>query len=291
MSLLPPAAADAGMHHGWPHWPTIPGWPHPDKDKDKDKDKEKNKNACDQGNTGIAYNALSFGATGCFTATRAFNGNSTNEFGRGVGLAGNARGLVSLDVVFASYGCSVSGNYVTGCVTTPGATFEHPITANIYSLGNLTTPIATVTQDFAIPYRPSADNERCTGDYAGAWFNAQGGPNLPGSVPEGGRCQFSVGKVLTFSFPAGTTLPDQVVWTVTFNTTEFGHHPIGGGAACYPNCPYDSLNVGATNFPNAPYAGTDLPPADTAYASTGRPAGPLGPISFAYRPLGAITTR
>ena len=42
--------------------------------------------------------------------------------------------LQSLTVLFASFGCSVSGQWNTGdCVTAPGSTFTHSITANIYA--------------------------------------------------------------------------------------------------------------------------------------------------------------
>ncbi|WP_157171750.1 hypothetical protein [Nocardia higoensis] len=251
---------------------------------------------CDKGNTNLAYNALSFGALNCLAASLGFEAQATNEFGDAVGLAGTARQLASMQVLFASFACGTSGHWNTGdCVTASGATFDIPITAKVYSVGNLTTPLATVTQTFSVPFRPSADNTNCTGTNAGKWFNPNGAPNLSGSLPNGGRCQNSIATILTFNFPAGTTLPDQVVWTVSYNTTHYGYSPVGEGAACYSTplgCPYDSFNVGATDFPNAPYAGTDLPPANTAYSSTGQPPGPLTQFDIGtFRPLGAITTR
>jgi hypothetical protein len=47
------------------------------------------------------------------------------------------------------------------CVTTPGDTYNVPITFNVYNVGTgnvVGTQIVSVTQTFAIPYRPSADN-------------------------------------------------------------------------------------------------------------------------------------
>ncbi|MEN3533527.1 hypothetical protein AAH991_00290 [Microbispora sp. ZYX-F-249] len=143
-------------------------------------------------------------------------------------------------------------------MTAPGATFSHPITANIYAVDNSTgTPrpgplLATMTQTFNIAFRPSADPVNCTGANAGKWFN-----------PDTGVCQNSIQQLLTFNFPAGITLPSQVIWTVAFNTTHYGNPPIGDGAACFSSpvgCGYDSLNVAAFTYPGAPYTGTDVDP-------------------------------
>lgn len=137
----------------------------------------------------------------------------------------------------------------------------HPITANVYAVADCSgTPcpgalLATVTQSPTIPYRPSKDPVKCTGANAGKWFD----PLAPG----GGQCRNYITTVLTFPFPPGTTLPNDVIWTVAFNTTHFGAAPIGTGAACFGGpggCPYDSLNVAAQSFPGQPYAGIDVNP-------------------------------
>ncbi len=148
----------------------------------------------------------------------------------------------------------------------------------------------TTTQ--TIPYRPSA-NSTCPANNGpapagAAWFNPQ--------AVGGGACQNSIGTVLTFSgftAPGGGTvssLPNDVVWTVAFNTSDFGVQP-QRPQACntgpdnnFPGladggCPYDSLNVGdngntgGLNNPtsyidNAPYAGTDTTPASAYLSST-----------------------
>jgi len=60
------------------------------------------------------------------------------------------------------------------------------------------------------------------------------------------------------------TLPNAVVFGVSYNTTHYGPNPIGEGAACYTSsggCPYDSLNVA---LGPAPAVGSK-PFADTAY--------------------------
>lgn len=225
---------------------------------------------CDRGASNIAYNAMPYGVTNCYRAALGFEANAINEFGDGVGLAGSGRHLSTLQVMFADYACESGGG--TSCTTTPGATFTHPVTANIYDVNNLAVPIATVTQTQTFPYRPSADPVRCPQNPT-QWYN-----------PARGACSSSIGTVVTFRF-SGQTLPDHVVWTVAFNTEHYGYHPIG-----VPG-PYNSLNVGATSFTGAPYAGTDLDP-DIAYLSYGSPPSPLIPDTgwSAYRPLGAITT-
>ncbi|MFJ3335559.1 hypothetical protein [Streptomyces sp. NPDC086766] len=234
---------------------------------------------CNRGASDMAYNAMPYGVTDCYTAALGFEAQSVNEFGDEVALAGTGRRLDTLQVMFASYACQ-SGSWTSRCTSAPGATFDHPITANVYAPDDLTHPLATLTRTVTFPYRPSSDPANCPRNPS-QWYN-----------PAGNRCQNSIGTVVTFDF-SGQTLPDQVVWTVAFNTSHSGYDPIGT-AACSTEpggCPYDSLNVGATSFPNAPYAGTDVDP-DIAYLSTPPITGTLRPDSgFAdFRPLGAITT-
>jgi hypothetical protein len=244
---------------------------------------------CDHGDSSVAYNAMPFDVVNCLNPGVAFEANGWNEFGDEVGLAGTARTLVSLKVDFQSFACQ-SGHWNTGdCASAAGATFTHPITARIYDPSNLTTPLATVPVTQTIPYRPSADTSgHCTGTDAGKWFNPQ--------APGGGACQNSIATVLTFTFPAGTTLPDQVIWTVAFNTSTAGYNPIGT-ATCQTDpggCPYDSLNVGDHSLPNAPYAGTSLFDTNggSAVGSKGQPPSPLGNFTpdDNGRPLGEIIT-
>jgi hypothetical protein len=258
---------------------------------------------CNQGDTTVAYNAMPTDVVNCLNPALGYEATSTSEFGDEVGLAGTARGLVSLKVDFQSFACE-SGHWFDagGCTSTPGATFTHPITAKIYDPGNLTTPIAWVTQTQTIPYRPSS-NATCPANSGpapagAAWFN----PLAPG----GGACQNSIATVLTFNFPAGTTLPDTVVWTVAFNTTHFGAAPIGEAASCFGTsggCAYDSLNVGAKTYSEAPYAGTDTDPAGAvldsdwtgAYCDNGLSG--TGTLRFDtgcwtnFKPLGEIITQ
>ncbi len=260
---------------------------------------------CNAGLTTPAYNAMPTGVVDCVNPALGFEATATSEFGDEVLLSDTApRTLSELQVAFASYGCSVSGHWNTGdCVTTPGATFTHSITASIYgaSIGGVPGALlARVTQDQVILFRPSADSVNCTGTDAGKWFNPAG--------PSGGVCQNSIIEVLTFTFPSGITLPNQVIWTVAFNTTHYGYTPIGQGAACFSSaggCGYDSLNVADKTYPGAPYAGTDVDPngaflnskSATEYCDGG--AGGTGFLRLDtattgcwadYKPLGRIIT-
>jgi hypothetical protein len=261
---------------------------------------------CNLGDTTVAYNAMPFGVVNCLNPALGFEATSTSEFGDEVGLAGTARDLVSLKVLFASFACQ-SGHWNTAdCTSASGATFTHPITANIYAVDTSTTPqspgalLATVTQTKAIPYRPSAD-PTCPANAGGApagaaWFNPQ--------APGGGACQNSISTVLTFNF-AGDALPDDVIWTVAFDTTHYGSSPIGESASCFGGvggCPYDSLNVGAKSYSGAPYAGTDNDPNGAFLSSTWTGAycdngvGGTGSLRLdtgcwtGFRPLGEIIT-
>ncbi|MDJ0382716.1 hypothetical protein [Streptomyces sp. G-G2] len=222
--------------------------------------------ACDFGGRapGTVYSAIPTNFPACDPApSEAFEAQQVSEFGDEVGLSSTGN-LRSLTVDFQSFGCGTSGHWYSGdCVTTPGATFTHPITANIYAVDN-SNPVpkpgallATVTQNQTIPYRPTA-SPGCTGADAGKWLN-----------PANNRCVNSIPQLLTFNFPAGTALPSQVIWTVAFNTTHYGYNPIGENTTCFqatttnpnaPGCPYDSLNVGTKTYPGAPYVGTDIDP-------------------------------
>jgi hypothetical protein len=266
---------------------------------------------CNAGDTTVAYNAMPFDVVNCLNPALGFEAQSASEFGDEVGLAGTARTLVSLSVDFQSFACQ-SGHWNTGdCASAANATFQWPITANIYAVntgsacGTAPSPcpgalLATTTQTQTIPYRPSA-TPTCPANsgpapVGAAWFNPL--------APRGGACQNSIGKVLTFSFPAGITLPDQVIWTVAFNTSDYGSVPQRPQPcnSTSVGCPYDSLNVGDKTYPNAPYAGTDIDPNGVFLNSTSASAycdnGAAGtgflrldtPCWTGFRPLGEITT-
>jgi hypothetical protein len=273
---------------------------------------------CDQGDTSVAYNAMPFDVVNCLNPGVAFEANGWNEFGDSVTLSGTSgRTLKSLIVDFQSFACvtgtwdNQSGNTPCGGGTTAGVspgTFTWPITANIYAADSsgLPTgpPLATTGPvDEQIPFRPNADTTgNCTGSVANKWWN----PDAIG----GGACQNSIATKLTFdSFtapgggPVGP-LPNEVVWTVAFNTSTSGYQPQGDttptctltagiATAVCPLNPADSLNVGDHSLPNAPYAGTSL--FDTNGDAVGSKSPQSAGLSFIPpddngRPLGEIIT-
>jgi hypothetical protein len=158
---------------------------------------------------------------------------SFNQIGDEVILRRVAK-IKSVAVQLSSWACQ-SGSWDQGnCSTIPGATFQTPITLNIYSASStdnngVTTPgglLASVTKTFTIPYRPSA-SPHCTGSDAGKWFkNGQG-------------CFNGLAHTIGFTLTGlKTKLPADVVWGVSYNSDTSGPTPTG-----VPG-PTDSLNVG-----------------------------------------------
>ena len=111
-------------------------------------------------------------------------------------------------------------------VSASGATYSVPITFTVYNVtgGNVGSVITSLTQTFAIPYRPTHNGSACSGDET-LWFN-------------GTACFHGIANNITFNFPSGTTLPSTAIFGITFNTTSSGYAPIGAG-----NNPTDSLNI------------------------------------------------
>jgi hypothetical protein len=179
-----------------------------------------------------------------------FEATSTAEFGDQVTLAPGGRRLSQVVVTMSSWACE-SGSWNAGtCATTPGATFTHPLTLNIYSVKTVAGMpatdqlLATKTLAVAMPYRPSA-NANCSGgrwqDVNGACFNG---------------LAFNVAIDMK---DLGAVLPDDIIWGIAYNTTHRGYQPIGGAGG-----PYDSLNVGLSA---AATVGTDVDP-DSAFANS-----------------------
>jgi hypothetical protein len=166
---------------------------------------------------------------------------SVSEFGDRIMFApATGRSLTSVTVTMSSWGCQ-SGTWNGGnCVSAPGATFSHPITLKIYNVGPGNQPgtqIASVTQTFAIPYRPSANLTNCTGADFGKWYDASSNTCFNGKAAN-----------IVFNL-SGVTVPNQVIFGIAFNTTFYGYTPVGPSACSGDpaGCPYDSLNVGVVD--------------------------------------------
>lgn len=226
------------------------------------------------GSAGAGYNAIP-SKVSANVPSLSFEGAPAKEFGDRVGLGGKARTLDSMSVLFSSWGCE-SGGWNTGdCQTTPGATFDVPVTFTIYTADGVSLALKTAT--LTVPYRPSA-SAQCTGTDSGKWYNSKDR-----------TCYNGLPHLVTVDMSqTGTTLPDQVIWSVQYNTTTSGYTPLGSGPACVSGpggCGYDSLNVGAFTYPAAPFVGTDMN-ADEAFVD-----GAMQTDWTGYRPLGAIGTR
>lgn len=158
------------------------------------------------------------------------------ELGDNITFVGTARSPKSATVTMSSWACQSGAWFSADCVTAPGATYAIPITLNIYAAGDPTpgSMLASVTQTFSIPYRPSTDNTNCTG---GRWYQTSSA-----------TCFNGLASNVTFDLTSlNVVLPNQVVYGITYNSTHFGPAPIGESAACYTasgGCFYDSLNIG-----------------------------------------------
>ena len=178
--------------------------------------------------TSVVFDSLPASDPGNYPSL-GFQATQTAEMGEAIHLGGTDRRLASIEVGFSSWACETGGMSTHDCATTPGDTFTHPVTVNVYESGDANGPgalVASQTDAMAAPYRPSQDDVHCTGADAGKWFD--------------GTACFS-GDYFThvFAFPEAVTLPDDIVVSVAFSTTS-----AGPDKALYPGTgPYSSLNV------------------------------------------------
>ena len=198
--------------------------------------------------------------------SQGYEANSTHELGDNVSFtlpAGNNR-LTTVSVNLTNWACENDFALVDGvwtkqrgetdaCITTPGTSFSHPITLNIYAVdhsGNNPAPgalLATKTATFTIPFRPSYDSERCSewspitySPFGGKWFD----PVTQGCV---------TGKATTIDFDFSAeqvVLPSEIIYGVAYNTSHYGATPLQVVG------PYDSLNLSFATVP--PTIGTDV---------------------------------
>lgn len=166
------------------------------------------------------------------------------EFGDAIAFpAGTGGKLTTISVVMSSWAC-MSGNWFTAgtCITKPGAEFSQPITMTVYEVDNTNAAqpkagaqLASVTQAFQIPYRPSSDTAHCPDGQH--WFSSATG-----------QCYHGIAAPITFDFSGkNLSLPGQIAIGVSFSTSDAGPSPLGARPcrATVQGCPYDSLNVSA----------------------------------------------
>jgi hypothetical protein len=168
-------------------------------------------------------------------ASIGFEATGTSEFGDYIVLGGAVRSRAALPVtvVMSSWACQSDESDGPVCTTTPGATFAQPLTLAIYSVvhpvGGIPTAgpvLLQIQHTFQIPYRPSYDpSGTCASP---KWKATDGG------------CYSGMATPVTFTLPGGDNLPDELIWTIAFDTGSSGYNPTGD-----PKKPYNSLNVSA----------------------------------------------
>jgi hypothetical protein len=171
-----------------------------------------------------------------------YQATGTSEFGNLIDFGGTGGELSDVTVLMSDW--ALASTY--GSLS---PTWDYPLTLNLYNVDNSGgTPepgslIASVTQTFVIPWRPEAD-VTCSGGTA--WRASDG------------NCYNGLAFTVTFDL-TGTTVPDQIIYGLAFNTTTWGYNPTGQPG------PYESLNFGLATV--APTTGSNPLPG-TAYWNT-----------------------
>ncbi|MDM0045917.1 PKD domain-containing protein [Variovorax dokdonensis] len=178
----------------------------------------------------LTVDAMKSAAFDAIPATFPFNmpsvgaeAYSFKNVGQAVTLAADVpRLLDSVTVGMSSWACE-SGEWNLGtCTSAVGASFPHEITLRLFD--NMGNELAVRTQQFAIPYRPTAD---ATCADTKQW---KGGD---------GKCYNGYAFKIVFDMASlKVTLPDAVRFAVEYNTRTHGPTPIGATGG------WDSLNVG-----------------------------------------------
>jgi hypothetical protein len=197
-----------------------------------------------------------------------FQAEQTSEFGGAVRFEGATLENPTVTVGMSSWACQ-QGTWQSGCVTAPGATFAEEVTLSIYEVGPGGEPkfpaLKSVTTSFQMPYRPSANAKKCTGENAGNWYH-KATANVPFSC-------FNE-KAFKIAFPnVEVKLPQEAIIGVAYDTSNYGPNP-KGAQPCdteTAGCPYDSLNVavrGSWELDRTPSVGQDPLPSDVYLDST-----------------------
>lgn len=140
--------------------------------------------------------------------------------GNAVTLASAGSTLNNVVVAVDNWACQVSnGNYTTCLTTNPNATYPATMTLNVYDPSNLTSPIATDTQTFQIPFRPSANPTKCPASpnsiptWAGSPYMTDGSQWYDAAT---NTCNYGQTSTVTFNNFSGAVLPANVVYEIAF---------------------------------------------------------------------------
>ncbi len=194
---------------------------------------------------------------------------SQDQIGDEIRFANGATTLQTGTIAMVSWVCQSGAWNTDDCVSAAGATFDHPITLNLYNVDMSSgspvvgTLIKSVTRTFSMPYRPSTDQTCADSAGPGQWKAADG------------LCRNGYAFEINFDL-AGVAVPAEVIFGVAYNTRTSGEAPMGVSG------PYDSLNVGL-NTVGTPVAGDVNPDVifwDTAYAGNYADGGTAGVDTF-----------
>jgi hypothetical protein len=187
------------------------------------------------------------------------------ELGDGLNLTASAGTIGQVTVVLNSWACQSGGVYAGNCVSGPGASFEQPITINIYSVtynGDVPGPLkklGSITKTFAIPYRPTSNPTLCPASAATfglvRWYDSAD-KSCYYAINQAVTVDFTPDKIAipvgsyaapALGYPVTTTVAGaRIIVTVAYNTSDAGPEPLGDNTACHSTtegCPYDSLNI------------------------------------------------
>ncbi len=182
-----------------------------------------------------------------------YEATSTAAFGDLIQFASGSRSLTSVDVTMSNW---AKESTYEPLGTSTG--YSVPLTLTLYNVDNsgaapaVGTTIASRTIDPTILWRPEATISCGTG-----WLAANG------------NCYNGLAQNVAFDF-LGVTVPDQIIFGLSFNTENYGANPTGTAG------PYNSLNFGLAT--SGPSVGTEVTPGtlfwDTTYPGV-TPAGVL----------------
>jgi hypothetical protein len=179
-------------------------------------------------------------------ASQAYEATSSYEFGGLIQFAGGSLtySLTSATVAMSDWALLSDWLWEVNGRTITTAGFDVPLTLNLYHVGTSDTVGTFIDSDTVtafIPWRP----EPSAG--CGTAWRASNGICYNGSL-----------STVTFDL-TGITVPNEVIYGLSFNTTDYGIPPTGVAG------PYDSLNFALSA--NQPSVGSNPLP-DTAYWET-----------------------
>jgi hypothetical protein len=179
----------------------------------------------------------------------AFDATSTTDLGNKVNLDSASTSLENFVVELDSQACE-SGTNTTSCTTTPGATFtSSPITVTIYNTSGV--ELASDSQTFSIPYRPSAAAVAYPSECKVGTYNWSGYENTGGEWydPATNNCYYGIQYTATFNsftFSGSSVLPSTIIYGVSFDGTA--------------NAGMNSLNLEESNESTDISVGSDADP-------------------------------